>query len=115
MNLRLGHLEIFAADPMRSLPFYRDALGFELVAVQGERVVWLKSGATELLLRQGSNEAPSEDYRSAPIAMVLYTDDLAAAAARLGEHGVEIRGDDGPGCLTFCDPDGHWLQLVENP
>ena len=45
--------------------------------------------------------------------MVLYTDDLTATSARLAEHGIQIRGDDGPGCLTFTDPDGHWLQLVE--
>lgn len=111
--MRLGHIELFVADPLGSMPFYRDALGFELVEVQGERVVWLKSGDAELLLRPGANAAPADSYQRAPIAMVLYTDDMPAATARLEKHGVEILGNDGPGCLTFTDPDGHWLQLVE--
>ena len=54
--LRLGHIELFVADPVGSMPFYRDALGFELVEVQGDKVVWLKSGDTELLLRPGAND-----------------------------------------------------------
>jgi catechol 2,3-dioxygenase-like lactoylglutathione lyase family enzyme len=112
--MRLGHVEIFVADPIRSLAFWRDAIGFEVVDVQGGRFVWLRSGAALVLLRPGANPAPSETYQRAPIALVLYTDDLQAAAARLAGHAVPIRGDDGPGCLTFCDPDGHWLQLVDN-
>ncbi|HVK38972.1 MAG TPA: VOC family protein [Candidatus Kapabacteria bacterium] len=111
--LRLGHIELFVADPVGSMPFYRDALGFELVEVQGDKVVWLKSGDTELLLRPGANDTPAGNYQRAPIAMVLYTDDLTATTDRLAEHGIQIRGNDGPGCLTFTDPDGHWLQLVE--
>lgn len=113
--MRLGHIELFSADPLGSIPFYRDALGFDVVDVQGGKVVWFKSGTSELLLRPGTNDAPAESYQRAPIALVLYTDDLAAATARLEENGVEFRGNDGPGCLTFTDPDGHWIQLVENP
>ena len=112
--LRLGHFEIFVADPVGSLPFYRDVLGFELVEVQGERYVWLTSGSSTVMLRPGANAGAADTYQNAPIAMVLYTDELAAATARLDEHGVTIRGNDGPGCLTFSDPDGHWIQLVEN-
>lgn len=111
--MHLGHIELFVADPVGSIPFYRDVLGFELVDVQGGRAVWLVSGETMLLLRPGANAAPAESYQRAPFAMVLYTDELASATARLTEHGVTIRGDDGPGCVTFTDPDGHWLQLVE--
>ena len=113
--MRFGHIELFAADPMTSLLFYRDALGFEVVDVQGERYVWLKSSGTLLLLRPGANGGAAETYQQAPSALVLYADDLAVATERLARHGVAIRGDDGPGCLTFCDPDGHWIQLVANP
>jgi catechol 2,3-dioxygenase-like lactoylglutathione lyase family enzyme len=113
MRIRLGHVEIFCADPLASIPFYRDALGFEVVEVQGEKFVWLKSGDSLMLLRLGMTRTPSELYRDTSIAMVIYADDLEAATARLAEHGVAIIGDDGPGCLTFRDPDGHWLQLVE--
>jgi catechol 2,3-dioxygenase-like lactoylglutathione lyase family enzyme len=111
--MRLGHFEIFVADPVGSLPFYRDALGFELEEVQHGKFVWLKAGSTVLLLRPGANAPQLDAYQRAPIALVLYTDDLAAATTRLQSNGVAIRGDDGPGCLTFCDPDGHWFQLVD--
>jgi catechol 2,3-dioxygenase-like lactoylglutathione lyase family enzyme len=111
--MRLGHLELFVADPLGSIPFYRDALGFDLEAVQHDRFVWFRSGDAMLLLRPGRNAIERETYQGAPMAMVLYTDQLDMARARLVRHGVEIRGDDGPGCLTFCDPDGHWFQLVE--
>lgn len=112
--MTLGHFELFVENPTGSIPFYRDALGFELVEVQGDKYVWLKSGESQLLLRPGANAPKSDTYQTAAIALVMYTDDLDAATTRLGEHGVTIRGDDGPGCLTFCDPDGHWIQLV-NP
>ncbi len=42
--LKIGHLELFVDDPVASLPFDRDVLGFDLVAVReggdsGEPVV----------------------------------------------------------------------------
>jgi hypothetical protein len=45
---------------------------------------------------------------------VFYTDDVDKTAAELRARGLVFRGEDGPGCLTFTDPDGHWFQLV-NP
>ena len=45
---------------------------------------------------------------------MLFTDDLDAALARLQARGLVVRGDDGPGCPTFTDPDGNWIQLA-NP
>jgi catechol 2,3-dioxygenase-like lactoylglutathione lyase family enzyme len=103
--MRLGHVELFPGDPVGSIGFYRDALGFEVVDVQAERYVWLRSSGREILLRPGANESPATSYQRAAIALVLYTDDMAAACARLAAHGE--------GCLTFCDPDGHCLRLVE--
>ncbi|MCB9464288.1 MAG: VOC family protein [Candidatus Eisenbacteria bacterium] len=54
-----------------------------------------------------------QTYRDSLSALVLYTDDLAAEAARLRGRGVRFEGDDGPGCLTFRDPDGNWFQLTD--
>jgi catechol 2,3-dioxygenase-like lactoylglutathione lyase family enzyme len=34
MHLRLGHVELFVQDPIRSMAFYRDVLGFDVVEVQ---------------------------------------------------------------------------------
>lgn len=111
--MHIGHLEIFCADPVASIPFYRDALGFTLVEVQHEKFVWLTSHEAIVLLRPGTGGAIVETYQQAPMAIVLYTSHLDDVRRRLVDSGVAILGDDGPGCLTFRDPDGHWFQLVD--
>jgi catechol 2,3-dioxygenase-like lactoylglutathione lyase family enzyme len=110
--IKLGHIEIFVREPLQARDFYVDALGFELVAVQGEDYVWVKSGTQEILLRRGANAAPASDYHHAPQAFVLYTDDLPRASAELQQKGVVFRGDD-TGSPTFTDPDGNWFQLAD--
>lgn len=112
--MRLGHVEIFVRDPEASLAFYRDVLGCEVVAVQGGGQAWLKLGETEILLRrgEGAGEATAR-YQDAACALVLYADDLPRTLATLRARGLVLRGDDGPGCPTFTDPDGHWFQLVD--
>lgn len=113
--MRLGHIELFVSNPMQSLEFYRDVLGFEVVAIQGEQFVWMKSGDTEVLLRPGSGTGDVPHYNQTSAGFVLYTTDLSSTATALQERGLEFRGTDGSEqCLTFTDPDGHWFQLV-NP
>jgi len=112
---RIGHLELFSANPIASRDFYCDVLGFELVEVQGGQCVWLKLGAIEILLRPGAPSAAPDRYREARCAIVIYTDDLAQTAREWEGRGLTFRGTDGSdACLTFTDPDGHWFQLV-NP
>lgn len=31
--MRLGHIELFVADPLASMAFYRDLLGFQVTTV----------------------------------------------------------------------------------
>lgn len=113
--ISIGHIEVFVKDPLASLPFYRDVLGMEVVAVQEERYVWLESGGVEVLLRPGTPGGRGEHYEQTTSAFVFYTDDLAAAVETLRSRGLEFRGTDGsPDCLTFTGPDGEWFQLVEN-
>jgi catechol 2,3-dioxygenase-like lactoylglutathione lyase family enzyme len=113
--LKIGHTELFVKDPLASRRFYEEVLGFEVVAVQQERFVWLKLGETEILLRPTQAPPNAPDYQHAHVGIVLYTDDLEKTAAALKTRGLEFKGTDGPDCcLTFTDPDGHWFQLV-NP
>jgi catechol 2,3-dioxygenase-like lactoylglutathione lyase family enzyme len=112
---RLGHIELFVADPLASRSFYTEVLGFAHVTTQGDTFVWLESNGTEILLRPGEGSQRGDTYQSASSALVLYTDNLSDTRKDLEQRGVEIRGTDGsPDCLTFTDPDGNWLQLV-NP
>ncbi len=113
MNLKLGHLEIFVKDPLKSKEFYIDVLGFEHVETQGGKFVWLKLGDGLLLLRPGSNSHPSTTYQAANIALVIYCDDAEKTLQTYKGRGLVIKGDD-TGCPVFTDPDGNWFQLV-NP
>lgn len=113
--LRIGHIELFVADPQAAKSFYTGVLGFEVVAEQhGGKVVWLKLGTQEILLRPGKPPAAGGTYQQARCAIVLYSADPDADLALLQGRGLVLRGNDGPGCHTFSDPDGNWFQLV-NP
>lgn len=113
--MRLGHIELFVKEPLKSLEFYRDTLGFDVVAIQQERFIWLSKGPVEILLRPGRGGAEAERYSDSTAGIVFYTDDLSATADDLRSRGLQFNGTDGSdSCLTFMDPDGHWFQLV-NP
>ena len=99
--MKLGHLEFESADPLATMRFYVDTLGFELVANQGDKFIWVKKDGVELLLR------PKGDY--ALPSMVFYSDDPEADAARVGLP-VERKGN----CWHFTDADGTSMQIV-NP
>ena len=111
--MRMGHIELFVRDPLASKAFYVGVLGFDLVHVQDGRFVWVKLGEREILLRQGTPPVPAASYQQAAAGIVLFVDDVEAAAERLRERGLEFRGTDGSElCLTFMDPDGNWFQLA---
>jgi len=113
--MRIGHIELFVRDPIKSKAFYSNVLGFTVVDVQGEEFVWLQNGTTEILLRPGVPPSPVAEYAEAPAGIVLYTDNLPETKRQLEAKGLEFRGTDGSAkCQTFTDPDGHWFQLV-NP
>lgn len=112
--MNFGHIELFVADPMKSLEFYRDVLQCSVEDIQHERFVWLNLGGQAILLRPGQAHPGVGSYDRAPAGFVLYTDDLPATRRALEERGLHIRGTDGSeNCLTFSDPDGHWFQLVD--
>jgi catechol 2,3-dioxygenase-like lactoylglutathione lyase family enzyme len=110
-----GHIELFVRDVAVSAAFYVDVLGFELVAEQGGgRFVWVGLGNREVLLRLGEPRPPAAAYERTDVGLVLYTDDVTADVERLRSAGVACEAMPGePGCFTFCDPDGHWWQLVD--
>jgi catechol 2,3-dioxygenase-like lactoylglutathione lyase family enzyme len=114
--VKFGHTEIFVKDPLKSKQFYTDILGFELVEIQQEKFVWLKSGDALILLRPSNiNRTAASEYALADKGFVIYTDNLAESASMMDKRGLEFKGRDGTDkCLTFTDPDGNWFQLV-NP
>ncbi len=112
--MKIGHIELFAADPLASKDFYANVLGFHVTAIQEEQFVWLKCGDAEILLRPGRGSHQTAGYQDASSAIVLYTDDLWQMRQALQARGLQFQGTDGSaGCLTFTDPDGHWFQLAD--
>ena|SRR5258706_13183900 len=114
MKLKFGHIEIFVKEPLKSKDFYIDVLGFELIEVQHEKIVWLQSEGQTILLRPGKSRFIADAYQQANIALVIYTDELDEAVKDISAKGVVFKGDDGVNCYTFTDPDGNWIQMV-NP
>lgn len=113
--MKLGHIEIFVSKPMEAKDFYEKVLGFEVIDIQDNRYVWMKSDGTHFLLRPGKPSETGINYSSSNSGIVLYTDDLEDSVKVLSSRGLKFRGYDGsPKCPTFTDPDGNWFQLV-NP
>ena len=114
--MRVGHLELPVANPLESMSFYVDMLGFELVANQGDQFIWVKAGAQELLLKPAEADSARGDPDTGPLPtrrnICLYTDDLDAELVRLRGAGIEPTLGDGC-CWYFRDPDGHQFQLVD--
>lgn len=112
--MEFGHVEILATDPANSRLFYEGVLGFETVAVQHERFIWMKKGELEILIRPGQPAQPAARYEDAPTGIVFYTSELAETLAGLVARGLELKGTvDSDKCYTFTDPDGNWFQLVD--
>ena len=115
-------LQVF--DMPSSLAFYRDLLGFELVAAvpPGDDCDWalLRLGAAELMLNT-AYEAPDRPLAPDPERMAAHKDtalffgcaDVHAAYEHLVEQGVHVRPpivrDYGMTQLYVRDPDGYEL------
>jgi catechol 2,3-dioxygenase-like lactoylglutathione lyase family enzyme len=112
--MKFGHIEIYSRDPERTLNFYRDVLGFEVLVVENTHFIWLKKDDIEILIRPGEPPRPATRYEDAPTGFVLYTHNIETLLADLVEKGLELRGTvDSDNCYTFTDPDGNWFQLVD--
>lgn len=111
--MRLGHIELFCLDTSVTKRFFVEGLGFEIVVEQPGGFVWLQGGPIEILLRPKlADQNQTASYHQA---LVIYTNHLNEARAKLESAGLTILGTDGSDdCLTFQDPDGQWYQLVEH-
>ena len=111
MQARVGHIEVFVKDATASRDWYIAKLGAKPVSDQGE-FQWVAIGDTELLLRPGS-ASPAKTYRDSSLALVLYVEDAEQFRSHLEQNGVQVTHGDNDECLTFQDPDGHWIQAVQ--
>lgn len=120
----IGRLVVPVSDHEAALDFYRDVLGFAVLhdeSADGYRYLHLNVPGQESvglwLMHAGDADAGRRPGASAdrPL-LVLYTDDLDRAGARLHAHDVRVWGrreDSGSRSLHFADPDGNVIVVAQ--
>ena len=119
----MASVRYLVADVDRSVAFYRDQLGFELIEQMGAAFARVSRGDLSLWLSGPTSSAarPMRDGRE-PVPggwnrFVIEVEDLAAAVARMTAAGVAFRSAVviGPGGhqILADDPDGNPIELFE--
>jgi catechol 2,3-dioxygenase-like lactoylglutathione lyase family enzyme len=117
MPEHLHHVHLFATDVDKSIAFWRDNFGGEVVLdaeMAGARNVFMRVGAGRLHFY---DQPPRDQGRGAVHHLGVQTDDLEALVARLRAAGVEFRkpiADFGVWKYVMAAaPDGVLLELFE--
>ena len=105
-------------DLPRSIGWYRDVLGFELL-YRRDDIAWCELSTGVANVNIGLSERP-EAGAGGGSTLTFGVTDLEAAKAALDGHGVRLDGDimeiDGlVRLLTFYDPDGNALMFYQIP
>ena len=118
---RIGHVHLKVANIERSLGFYRDLLGFEIMQYYGTSAVFLSAGGYHHHI--GLNTWHSKDALPAPVQSaglyhlaILYPQrkDLALALQRLLEAAYPLTGASDHGvseAIYLNDPDRNGVEL----
>lgn len=118
---RIGHVHLKVSDLQRSLRFYQELLGFELVATYGDQAAFLSAGGYHHHI--GLNTWHSKGSGKAPVNVpglyhtaILYPErkDLAVILKRLITEGYPITGASDHGvseAIYLDDPDGNGVEL----
>jgi catechol 2,3-dioxygenase len=120
-HTRIGHVHLKVADLKRSMEFYCDVLGFELMTMYGNQAAFISAGGYHHHI--GLNTWYSKDAPRAPMlgvglfhTAILYPTrkDLATILARLNQAGYPLTGASDHGvseALYLDDPDGNGVEL----
>ena len=118
---RIGHVHLKVADLDRSLKFYRDLLGFEVMDRFGDSAVFISAGGYHHhigLNTWQSKDAPPAPKRAAGLyhIAILYPTrkDLGVALKRLMDANYHLTGAADHGvseALYLDDPDGNGVEL----
>jgi len=118
---RIGHVHLKVADLQRSLGFYRDLLGFELMTMYGDQAAFISAGGYHHHIglntwqSKGMPPAPRRGVGLYHTAIVYPTrKDLAVIFDRLyqAQHPLTGAADHGVSeALYLNDPDGNGVEL----
>ena len=110
---KLQNTYYVTSDMERSVGFYRDALGLDMVFQDGEKWTQFKAGGVNFAMAS-KEEAPKGALGAT---VVFEVDDIEAVSGALEAAGGEILGTRDMGdhgkALSFRDPDGNLVQLYQ--
>jgi catechol 2,3-dioxygenase len=120
-NVRIGHVHLKVADLDRSLAFYRDVLGFEVMQRYGSQAAFLSAGGYHHHIglntwESAGNQPPPPGATGLYHLAILYPTRAALADAlrRLLAAGVLLEGASDHGvsqAIYLRDPDGNGVEL----
>jgi catechol 2,3-dioxygenase len=118
---RIGHVHLKVSDLQRSMAFYCDLLGFELMTMYGDQAAFISAGGYHhhigLNTWQSKGAPPAPQYAPGLFhTAILYPErkDLAAILQRLIDNGYPLTGASDHGvseALYLDDPDGNGVEL----
>ena len=118
---RIGHVHLKVSDLQRSMAFYCDLLGFELVTMYGDQAAFVSAGGYHhhigLNTWQSKGAPPAPKYAPGLFhTAIVYPErkDLAAILQRLIDNEYPLTGASDHGvseALYLDDPDGNGVEL----
>ncbi len=103
--MKIGDLGIYCSNLDRSVAFYCDRLGFEVITRSPDEATLACDGRRFVLRPVVRDETDGATWPM--VVFDVVADDVAAETARLDEAGVESEGTG-----LVCDPDGLLIRLV---
>jgi catechol 2,3-dioxygenase len=120
-HTRIGHVHLKVSDLERSLAFYVDLLGFELIQLYGDQAAFISAGGYHHHIglntwqSKGAPPAPAYGVGLYHTAIVYPTrKDLAGILKRLRDYRYPLTGASDHGvseALYLNDPDGNGVEL----
>ena len=113
---RINHVGIPISDRKKTLPFYRDVLGLNVIPsqVDGSTVIWTQLADGAMI--HPIEPAEGNERNPASWHVALQVDDIDAAREKMVEEGYEITSEgerhDGQRFLFVNDPDGNRIEIA---
>jgi metallothiol transferase len=120
----IAHFSLGVSDIERSVAFYRDIVGLELISRNGDRMAFLRSAKDIIVLVKAENaiEAAAQAPEQLHQAFLVEERDFEESVRFLESHGVPILKTERREELTsvfrsrsayFRDPDGNVLEIAD--
>lgn len=124
VGTRIGHVHLKVSDLERSIAFYRDVIGLEVMQQYGPQAAFLSAGGYHHHIGLNTWDSlggprPARNAVGLYHTAFLYPDRVALARAfrRAVEVGVQIEGAADHGvseAVYFSDPDGNGIELYRD-